>query len=139
MELMASYVESNLIAGEEIKYLAKVSKWSLLPKILLGIILLPFWGIGLIFLASAAITYYTTELAITNKRVIAKFGLIRRDTIEINLPKIESIRVEQGILGRVFGFGSVLVAGAGNPQAPIPGISAPIRFRNRFFEVQEQQ
>ena len=136
---MASYVESNLIVGEEIKYLAKVSKWSLLPKILLGIILLPFWGIGLIFLASAAITYYTTELAITNKRVIAKFGLIRRDTIEINLPKIESIRVEQGILGRVFGFGSVLVAGAGNPQAPIPGISAPIRFRNRFFEVQEQQ
>ena len=136
---MASYVESNLIAGEEIKYLAKVSKWSLLPKILLGIILLPFWGIGLIFLASAAITYYTTELAITNKRVIAKFGLIRRDTIEINLPKIESIRVEQGILGRVFGFGSVLVAGAGNPQAPIPGISAPIKFRNRFFEVQEQQ
>ena len=135
---MASYVESNLINGEEIKYLAKVSKWSLLPKILLGIVLLPFWGIGLIFLASAAITYYTTELAITNKRVIAKFGLIRRDTIEINLPKIESIRVEQGFLGRIFGFGSVLVAGGGNPQAPIPGISAPIRFRNRFFEVQEQ-
>jgi uncharacterized membrane protein YdbT with pleckstrin-like domain len=135
---MASYVESNLINGEEIKYLAKVSKWSLLPKILLGIVLLPFWGVGLIFLASAAITYYTTELAITNKRVIAKFGLIRRDTIEINLPKIESIRVEQGFLGRIFGFGSVLVAGGGNPQAPIPGISAPIRFRNRFFEVQEQ-
>jgi len=101
--------------------------------------LLPFYGLGLIFLGSAAITYYTTELAITNKRVIAKFGLIRRDTIEINLPKIESIRVEQGILGRIFGFGSVLVAGAGNPQAPIPGISAPIRFRNRFFEVQEKQ
>lgn len=136
---MATYVESNLISGEEIKYIAKVSKWSLLPKILLGVILLPFWGIGLIFLASAAITYFTTELAITNKRVIAKFGLIRRDTIEINIPKIESIRVEQGFLGRIFGFGSLLVAGAGNPQAPIPGISAPLRFRNRFFEIQEQK
>lgn len=136
---MASYVESNLIHGEKIKYIAKVSKWSLLPKILLGVILLPFWGIGLIFLASAAITYYTTELAITNRRVIAKFGLIRRDTIELNILKIESIRIEQGFLGRIFGFGSVLVAGAGTPQAPISGISAPIRFRNRFYEIQEQK
>lgn len=135
---MASYVESNLINGEEIKYLAKVSKWSLFPKVFLGVILLPLWGAGLIFIASAAITYYTTELAITNKRVIAKFGLIRRDTIEINIPKIESIRVEQGFWGRILGFGSVLVAGSGNPQAPIPGISEPIKFRNRFFEIQEQ-
>lgn len=135
---MASYVESNLINGEEIKYLAKVSKWSLFPKVLLGVTLLPLWGVGLIFIASAAITYYTTELAITNKRVIAKFGLIRRDTIEINIPKIESIRVEQGFWGRILGFGSVLVAGSGNPQAPIPGISEPIKFRNRFFEIQEQ-
>lgn len=125
--------------GGGIKHLAKVSKWSLFKKIFLGVVLLPFWGVGLIFLASATITYYTTELAITNKRVIAKFGLIRRSTIEINIPKIESIRVEQGFWGRIFGFGSVLVAGSGNPQASIPGISAPIKFRNRFFEIQEQQ
>ena len=136
---MASYVQSNLINGEEIKYLAKVSKWSLFPKLFFGVILLPACGVGLIFIVSAAITYYSTELAITNKRVIAKFGLIRRDTIEINIPKIESIRVKQGFWGRIFGFGSVLVAGSGNPQAPIPGISAPIKFRNRFFEIQEQQ
>lgn len=105
---------------------------------MLGLLLLPLYGIGLILWASAAITYFTTELAITNKRVIAKFGLIRRDTIEMNISKVESIQVDQGILGRIFNFGSILVAGAGDPKAPIPGISEPLKFRRTFFEVQEE-
>lgn len=134
---MGSYVESNLINGERIQYEGKTSLWSLLPNILLGLILLPVFGIGLIFWLSAAIKYYTTELAITDKRVVAKFGLIRRSTIEMNLPKIESIQVEQGIVGRIFNYGSILIAGAGDPKAPIPGISNPLKFRNQFFQVQE--
>ena len=135
---MGSYVKSNLIKGEEIQYEGKTSVWSLLPKILIGLLLLPAYGIGLIFWVSAAITYYTTELAITNKRVIAKFGLIRRDTVEMNISKVESIQVEQGIIGRIFNFGSIVVAGAGDPKAPIPGISTPLEFRKMFFEAQEQ-
>jgi uncharacterized membrane protein YdbT with pleckstrin-like domain len=134
---MGSYVQSNLIQNEKIQYEGKTSVWSLLPKILIGLILLPIYGIGLIFLASAAIAYFTTELAITNKRVIAKFGLIRRDTVEMNISKVESIQVEQGIIGRIFNFGSILVAGAGDPKAPIPGISTPLEFRKMFFEAQE--
>ncbi|MCU7927790.1 MAG: PH domain-containing protein [Candidatus Thiodiazotropha sp. (ex Dulcina madagascariensis)] len=134
---MGKYVKTNLITDEKIQYEGKTSFWSLLPKLLLGLILLPLYGIGLVFLASAAIAYYTTELAITNKRVIAKFGLIRRNTIEMNISKVESIQVDQGILGRLFNFGSVLVSGAGDPKAPIPGISKPLRFRKMFFEVQE--
>jgi uncharacterized membrane protein YdbT with pleckstrin-like domain len=134
---MGSYVESNLIKDEKVQYEGKTSIWSLLPKILLGLILLPFYGVGLLFWASAAITYFTTELAITNKRVIAKFGLIRRNTVEMNISKVESIQVDQGILGRIFNFGSVLVSGAGDPKAPIPGISHPLQFRKMFFEVQE--
>ncbi|MBA6254409.1 MULTISPECIES: PH domain-containing protein [unclassified Colwellia] len=135
---MGSYVISNLIKDEEVVYEGKTSVWSLLPKILIGLLLLPVYGIGLIFWASAAIAYYTTELAITNKRVIAKFGLIRRDTVEMNISKVESIQVEQGIIGRIFNFGSIVVAGAGDPKAPIPGISTPLEFRKMFFEAQEQ-
>ncbi|MEZ0148844.1 MAG: hypothetical protein AB9Q19_05940 [Candidatus Reddybacter sp.] len=86
---MASYVETNLINDEVIKYEGKISAWSLLTKIILGLILLPFFGIGLLFWISAAITYYTTELAVTNKRVVAKTGLIRRNTIEMNIPKVK--------------------------------------------------
>lgn len=134
---MGNYVDSNLIKNEEVKYTAKVSFWSLLPTILLGLLGLMLYGLGVILLIVAAIRYYTTELAITNKRVIAKFGFIRRGTVELNINKIESIQVDQSILGRIFNFGSILVAGAGNPRAPIPGISSPLDFRKAFFEIQE--
>lgn len=134
---MGSYVESNLIKNEKVRYKGKISVWSLLPGILLGLILLPLLGLGLLLWISAAITYYTTELVITNRRVIAKFGLIRRNTVEMNISKIESIQVDQGILGRIFDFGNIIMSGAGDPKAPIPGISQPLKFRNAFFEVQE--
>lgn len=134
---MASYIETALTSGEKIAYQGKVSIWSLMPLILLGFLFLGFYGLGLIFWAVAAIRFLTTELAITNKRVIAKFGLISRETIEINLQKIESIRVNQGVLGRIFNFGSIVVAGAGTPQAPIPGISSPLDFRRAFIDAQE--
>ncbi|MFI8383872.1 PH domain-containing protein [Pseudomonas sp. NPDC079086] len=135
---MGSYVDSALTKGEHIIYQAKVSVWSLAPIIALGFIFLGLFGIGLLFWIDAAIKYFTTELAITNKRVIAKFGLISRTTIEINLQKIESIQVNQGVLGRIFNFGSVVVSGAGNPQAPVPGISSPLNFRRAFLGAQEE-
>ena len=134
---MASYVEGALTKGEQVVYQGKVSTWSLVPLLLLGLIFLAFYGLGLLFWIAAAIRYFTTELAITNKRVIAKFGLISRSTIEINLQRIESIQVNQGILGRIFNFGSIVVSGAGNPQAPIPGISSPLQFRREFVDTQE--
>ena len=134
---MASYVEGALTKGEQVIYQGKVSIWSLSPLIIIGLILLAAWGLGLLFLIVAAVRYFTTELAITNKRVIAKFGLVSRSTIEINLQKIESIQVNQGILGRIFNYGSIVVSGAGNPQAPIPGISSPLQFRRVFVETQE--
>jgi uncharacterized membrane protein YdbT with pleckstrin-like domain len=134
---MASYVEGALTKGEQVIYQGKVSIWSLSPLIIIGLILLAAWGLGLLFLIVAAVRYFTTELAITNKRVIAKFGLVSRSTIEINLQKIESIQVNQGILGRIFNYGSIVVSGAGNPQAPIPGISSPLQFRRAFVETQE--
>ena len=134
---MASYVEGALTKGEQVIYQGKVSIWSLSPLIIIGLILLAAWGLGLLFLIVAAVRYFTTELAITNKRVIAKFGLVSRSTIEINLQKIESIQVNQGILGRIFNYGSIVVSGAGNPQAPSPGISSPLQFRRAFVETQE--
>lgn len=92
-------------------------------------------GVGL--LLTAFLHKISTELAITDRRVIAKFGFIRRNTVEISLSKIESIQVNQGLLGRVFDFGSLVVSGAGNPQAPIPGICRPLDFRKNFTEAQE--
>ncbi len=135
---MTSYVERALVKDERVLYVGHVSLWSLLFLIILGFLLLLVFGLGLIFWLIAYIKYKTTELAITNKRVIAKFGFISRKTVELNINKVESIQVDQSILGRIFDFGTLVVSGAGNPQAPIPGISNPMAFRKAFMEAQDQ-
>jgi len=135
---MTSYVEGALVKDETIAHVGHISLWSLSHLIAVGIILLPLFGIGLIFLVMAYVKYKTTELAITSKRVIAKFGFIRRRTVELNINKVESIQVDQGILGRIFNYGTLVISGAGDPQAPIPGISEPMAFRRAFIEAQDQ-
>ncbi len=135
---MGSYVENTLIKDEKVIYVGKVSVWSMVPLLLLGLILMPFAFVGLILWLIALIRYLTTELAFTNKRVIAKFGFISRKTIELNLHKVESLQVDQGVFGRIFNFGTLVISGAGNPQAPISGISNPMTFRRSFMEYQDQ-
>lgn len=134
---MASYIEGALIQNEKIIYTGHISMWSQAPLLALGLLFIPALGLGLVFWLVAYIRYKTTELAITNKRVIAKFGFVSRQTVELNITKIESIQVNQGVLGRVFDFGTLVISGAGNPQAPIPGISDPMRFRRAFMEAQD--
>ena len=135
---MASYIDGALIKDEKVIYTGHVSLWSLAPLIVLGFLFLAAWGIGLTFWLVAFIRYKTTELAFTNKRVIAKFGFISRHTVELNISKVESIQVKQGILGRIFNFGTLIISGAGIPQAPILGISEPMAFRRSFMESQDQ-
>lgn len=134
---MASYIDGALIKDERVIYTGNISLWSLAPLIALGVLFLAAWGLGLVFWVVAYIRYKTTELAFTNKRVIAKFGFISRQTVELNISKVESIQVNQGILGRIFNFGTLIISGAGNPQAPIPGISDPMAFRRAFMEAQD--
>jgi len=135
---MGTYVQSVISSGERVEYEARISIWSMLPYFIVGLLFLPVFGLGLVFWLAAFIRYKTTELAITNKKIIAKFGFIRRDTIELLLPKVESIQVKQSLLGRMLNYGSIIVSGAGNPQAPVPGIDDPIQFRRTFMEIQEQ-
>jgi membrane protein YdbS with pleckstrin-like domain len=132
---MASYVDSVLISGERVLHRGRVSLWPHAGKLILGILLLPLFGLGLVLLVWVYIIYKTTEIAITNKRIIAKSGFVSRNTIEINLPKIESLQVEQGVLGRMLDYGTVIVAGAGTPSLTFPGIAAPLLFRKYFMEA----
>lgn len=133
-----SYVSKTLIPGEEIIHEASLSLWTQTPLILLGLILLPVFGIGLIFWLMAYIRYKSTELAVTSKRTVAKFGFVSRHTIEMNLLKIETIQVRQGLMGRMFDYGSLIISGAGIPQEPIPGIGQPMEFRRAVLEAQEE-
>ena len=135
---MGKYVQSTLISDEQVIYEAKLSFWSDLPAILLGFFLLTFYGLGLVIWIILYMQYVSTELAFTNKRVVAKFGFISKKTIELNISKVESLHISQNFLGRIFNFGTIIISGAGNPQAPIPGIANPMEFRRAFMEHQDK-
>lgn len=129
-----SYIDDSLIEGEKIIHRARVSWWSQFGLVLLGLVTLVI-VIGAFILIWAWIQVRSTEIAITNRRVIAKFGFIRRNTVEINLEKVEALRVEQGLLGRMLNYGTIFISGAGTSVAPIPNIAAPLDFRRKFMEA----
>jgi len=80
----------------------------------------------------ALIRRATTELAITDRRVIFKTGILQRHTIEINRSKVETIGVNQSILGRLLSYGTVIVRGTGGSFEPIPFIGDPLTFRSHI-------
>jgi uncharacterized membrane protein YdbT with pleckstrin-like domain len=74
----------------------------------------------------------TTELAVTDQRVIYKAGLISRHTLEMNRAKVESVTVDQTLLGRLFGYGTIIVRGTGSTLEPIRDITDPLAFRSHI-------
>ena len=153
-----SYVENNLIVGEQVIYNAKVHWFIFVPSIVwfvIGIflfniqteeIVLPLLGgmilifVSIFSLISAFITRFSTELVVTSKRVIAKVGFIRRNTVELNHSKVESINVDQSIFGRMFDFGTLVINGTGGGKTPIPSIDSPLEFRkNAMQAIDERQ
>jgi uncharacterized membrane protein YdbT with pleckstrin-like domain len=143
-----SYVDKNLMDGEQIIYRTQIHWLIFLPAaawLVLGLVLAgaghrdQLWlGIGalgvllaLYYFFRAFIQRLSTELAVTSKRVILKTGLIRRDTLELNHSKVESFHVEQGILGRLFDFGTLIINGTGGGKTPIRNIEAPLEFRKK--------
>lgn len=141
---MSSYVDSVIGKDETVLYQAHLSLASYWVWFFLGGLLLIGGllgsSLGLVVVAAALLlrpilAKLTTELVITNRRVIAKFGLIRRSTIELNLSKIESIRVEQGLWGRMFDYGDIMVVGTGGSKEPIPRIEDPLEFRRMYDEI----
>ena len=94
-------------------------------------------GAALVFLSvlywlRAFMRRWTTELAITDRRVISKLGFVGRQTWELNTGGIEGVQVKQSILGRIFNFGDLTVTGRGAGTAPIRWIDDPIEFRRRL-------
>jgi uncharacterized membrane protein YdbT with pleckstrin-like domain len=99
------------------------------------------WAALLCFALAAILVFIgllkrnATEMAVTNKRVIVKSGLADRRTIELLLPRIESIAVEEPALGRILGYGTVIVRGTGGTPEVFPQIARPLEFRE---QVQRQ-
>jgi uncharacterized membrane protein YdbT with pleckstrin-like domain len=73
---------------------------------------------------------WTTETDVTDLRIIHKTGFIRRQTFEMSLDKVESVDVNQSILGRIFDYGDVTILGVGKSEETITTVSSPLSFRN---------
>jgi len=91
--------------------------------------------VGLFLLIPEWFTWWTTEIAVTNRRIIYKQGFIRRNTVEMHMDKVESVDVDQSILGRIFDYGDVIVKGTGTGFEPLTTISAPLDLRNHITGV----
>lgn len=155
---MASYVDSTLLPNEVVIYRANVSLWSLFSHLLLGVLLVAvgfaltflYWAtikestielsislfvvaVGLISFLWAYIRYKTTEFAVTDRRIIAKTGLIARNTVEMFLDKVESLNVDQGVMGRILDYGTIGIRGTGVTEETIRNISNPLMLRKQFM------
>jgi uncharacterized membrane protein YdbT with pleckstrin-like domain len=87
---------------------------------------------GLYWAAKAWFHRWTTETDVTNLRVVHKTGFIKRRTFEMSLDKVESVDVNQSILGRLLNYGNVTVRGVGEGAETIQTIAAPLDFRNHI-------
>jgi uncharacterized membrane protein YdbT with pleckstrin-like domain len=132
-----SYIDESLIEGERVLHRARVSWWSQFWLVLLGVLTVVV-VVGFVLLAVAWVRLRSNEVAITTQRVIAKRGFIKRHTVEINLDKVESLRVEQGFWGRMLNYGTIFISGAGTAVAPIADIADPLVFRRVFMEATQR-
>jgi uncharacterized membrane protein YdbT with pleckstrin-like domain len=95
--------------------------------------------VGVVVLLNTAIARLTTEIAITNRRIIYKTGLLSRRTVEMNVDKVESVDVNQSILGRLLDFGTIVVRGVGTGIEPLEQIAAPLEFRDAVLLLTASQ
>ena len=147
------YLRKSLGEGESIRYIARRHWISYLGSlVILALSLLSFLSaatskgensagfgavgvtcvlVGLVVLFDSWIRNKTTELAVTNRKVIAKWGFVARKTIEQRLEKVDSVQVDQGIFGRILDYGTIIVHGSGSSTTPIRTIANPIEFRRQ--------
>jgi uncharacterized membrane protein YdbT with pleckstrin-like domain len=148
--LAMTYINSILEPGEQVRYHAAVS-WTIYTQaILLTICALASlaagmvyaemadfsWFAAIVFALAATVAFlpawfrrWTTEIAVTDRRIILKRGLIRRHTVEMNMQKVESVDVDQTLTGRLFNYGNVTIRGTGSTFEKLVRIDSPLKLR----------
>jgi len=150
-----SYVSDHLLPGERVVYRARLHwiafRWSIFLLILAVVVAVAgqlvsasdlgdtwkLWvpallaGLALVSALGPWIKVASSEFAVTDKRVLVKIGLLQRDSLETLLSKVEAIGVDQTLLGRMLGFGTITIVGTGGTREAFERIAAPMEFRRQ--------
>ncbi len=132
--------------GRSILYWLPAAIQSVLPEqisaILTRIILYPttwigwllsIWGFWLLYKAVRALWF--THITVTNKRLIARVGIFKRYTIEIPHARVDSLHVEQSLVGQILGFGTLIIQTSGGGRLPFYAVADPLTFRTLILSV----
>jgi uncharacterized membrane protein YdbT with pleckstrin-like domain len=151
-----SYVDNNLLAGEQVVYRTRLH-WLLFmtPVLFTIVVLLPIawfmangaWAhfswiplvIGLLILLATYIKRQSSDFAVTNKRVMMKVGVFSTRSVELLLNKIEAIAVNQSFLGRLCDYGNIVITGSGGTRESFARIQGPLAFRRAVQSVTDTQ
>jgi uncharacterized membrane protein YdbT with pleckstrin-like domain len=145
---MAS-LDDQLLSGERIVYRTR-PHWILfggplliaIVGVILGVALQvlarDYWyagaalvGVALLLAIPPAIRYFSSDFAVTDKRVLARMGIVQRQSLETLLSKIEGLGVEQDLWGRLLGYGTITLTGTGGTRESIAAIPRPLEFRRQ--------
>jgi uncharacterized membrane protein YdbT with pleckstrin-like domain len=130
-----NYIEQSLSDGEKIEGLFKLHWFAWVP-LALWIIVIPFtFGITLIFALYEFLRLRFLEQGVTNKRIILKKGIISRKTEEMKIKSIETVEIDQGVFGRIFGFGTVKITGRGISDVMFKGIDNPMSVKRQIESI----
>jgi uncharacterized membrane protein YdbT with pleckstrin-like domain len=130
-----SYIEESLSVGEKVEGLFKLHWFAWIPMVM-WIILGPItFGITWLLALYEFLKLKFLEQGVTNKRVILKKGIIGRKTEEMKLTSIETVEINQGVLGRIFGFGTVRITGRGISDFIFKGIDDPLAVKRQIESI----
>lgn len=132
-----SYIEKSLTTGEKIYKTFPhhwITKFFIAVHFLFGLLTSGVWLIPAVLVW---LHWKCIEQGVTNKRVIRKSGIISRKTSEMRLSAIESIVIEQSLLGRALGYGTVTVTGRGSGNVTIKWMADPMRVKRRIESAEQ--
>lgn len=129
------YIEQSLSDGEKIEGLFKLNWVAWIPMVIWIILAVPTLGITLILAIYEFLRLRFLEQGVTNKRVILKKGIISRKTEEMKLTSIETVEINQGIFGRILGFGTVKITGRGLSDLLFKRIDDPMSVKRRIESI----
>jgi uncharacterized membrane protein YdbT with pleckstrin-like domain len=134
-----SYIQESLSKGEEIYQIFQhhwMVKVSIALHFIAAVLTMGIWLIPAILIW---LGWKYTEQGVTSKRVIYKHGIISRKTDEMRLSAIESIFITQGILGRIFGFGTVTITGRGQSDVKLKWMADPLRVKKEIENAEHDR